>query len=155
MSPPPNRIAMMANLATRLAAIQYPAYKCTVTEVGRVYETWDDVATSRMPFVGLLPLNNPIEYHPGNRAVQRSRVNLYCYVQGQTATERITALENLVSDVFQTVAVDPTLTGTCITTTILDYTTDEGDPDSRTGVACAEVQLELVFERDSSGGLNP
>lgn len=148
----PARITWLQSIVTALDAISSGSgYHTASVSVERVYKTWDDLSPSQVPYIGILPIENTLEYHGGRRIEQTSRVNLYCFVGGTTPTTRTTALENLLDDIIKALGADTTHGASAIHTTLLAYVTDEGDQDAPAGIASMEVQALVKFERSMDG----
>jgi hypothetical protein len=151
----PRRLLALADLVEALEGISTEdGYKTTVATVARVYKTWDDVQGAARPFIGVLPVGNPVTYEPMRHIRQVANVNLYCHVSGATPEARAAALENLLDDIVRAIGEDHTRGGNAIDTRIVEYVTDEGDPDAPGG-GSMEVRLEIPFIRSADGTIDP
>jgi hypothetical protein len=148
----PARHAILNDLEESLGDItQGNGYRLTVDTVERCIKEWDSVGAGKMPWLGFMPETERMEYQPGGAIRVIMPVVIVGHVSQTTSAAQSEALSDLVDSVVAAISADTTRDANATMTTVLDVSTDEGDPDnmpdSRGGSGSFVMRTEIVYMR--------
>lgn len=146
------RIGIMSDLKTTLEGIDGTGdYTTTMGSVYRHIRTWNEADHTIRPIACIHFGSEVYQYETfgaggeGNIRVQLT-VDLLFYLNAATEATRITALDNLLDDVWIALHNDTTRGGNAISTTIVSAQSDQPDID---GQEALRVTLLIVYDRDT------
>lgn len=146
----PARKLILNNLQTTFEGITVAGgYKTTIVKVQALARGYADVKTGERPFIGYVPQAEQVEYQPFNRIRCTLNVSVIGHVNGNSQSDRSTKLNNLIDDLIAALNEDPTRGSNAINTKLVQFETDEGDPDGR-GDGSVLAQVQIQYERSVS-----
>jgi hypothetical protein len=146
----PARKLILSNLQTTFESITVAnGYKTTVVKVQALARGYADVKTGERPFIGYVPQAEQVEYQPFNRIRCTLNVSVIGHVSGNSQSDRSTKLNDLIDDLIAALNADPTRGTNAINTKLVQFETDEGDPDAR-GDGSVLAQVQIQYERSVS-----
>lgn len=142
--------AILANLVTVLSAIDGTgSYSLTMDTVERLAKSADGVKPGQKPWAGIVHMQTVAKSEHGSQFMCTMDVRIIVHVDAATNSARGAAVDNIIDDVLLAVYTDPTRDANASTTQVLNWETDEGDPDAQKATAVV-FTLKIVYFRGVS-----
>lgn len=148
----PKRKLILENLQSTFAGITTGnGYKTSVQTVEALARGYFDVKTGERPFIGYVPGGETVQHQPGGNMYCTMSLAVIGHVSGDTLSDRQTKLNNLIDDIVAVLNVDTTRGANAISTTVVSFETDEGDPDAAgDGSVLMQTQIKYIRTISSS-----
>ena len=146
----PARKLILNNLQTTFEGVTTGnGYHTSVTLVQALARGYFDVKTGERPFIGYVPGVETVQHQPGGNIYCTLAVSVIGHISGTTLSDRQTKLNNLIDDLIAVLNVDTTRGSNAISTTVMQYETDEGDPDAH-GDGSVLMQVQIKYLRSTA-----